>query len=383
MKVDLCDLKRMLRADFFAKDRDIYVQADRHIYLGDGTSLDDVIAAQFVTMAASADLANERILTGGTAISVTDGGAGGNATLDHTQVAVGDLHTEYTQEAVLTAKGSIYAASAASTPAERTVGADGTVLIADSTDATGVSWSSAPNGWVPIGGIILWSIGSGYLPANWQVCDGTNSTPDLRDKFVVGAGSSYAVGDTGGSDTVDISHTHAFGTLATGNESTHTHGDGSYAAANDTHNHDVTGISGGGSDHTHGVGSYVTANESTHTHDYSGTTGDGSNSTNTDTDEAGPYDSRMEHTHTYSGTSGAGSAHNHTISGTSAIETSHTHNDGTYAAANDTHNHDVTGTSAAGSAHNHSVSGSTDTGGAVAHDNRPQFYAIYFVMRMS
>lgn len=36
------------------------------------------------------------------------------------------------------------------------------------------------------------------------MCDGSNGTPDLRDKFVIGAGSSFVVGDTGGSAT----HTH-------------------------------------------------------------------------------------------------------------------------------------------------------------------------------
>jgi hypothetical protein len=42
------------------------------------------------------------------------------------------------------------------------------------------------------------------------LCDGTNSTPDLRDRFVVGAGSTYAVNATGGSaNAIVVSHTHA------------------------------------------------------------------------------------------------------------------------------------------------------------------------------
>ena len=36
------------------------------------------------------------------------------------------------------------------------------------------------------------------IPSGYYLCDGTNGTPDLRDRFVVGAGSSYAVGNTGG-----------------------------------------------------------------------------------------------------------------------------------------------------------------------------------------
>ena len=42
-----------------------------------------------------------------------------------------------------------------------------------------------------------------------MLCNGTNGTPDLRNNFVVGAGSTYAVGATGGSaNSVVVSHTH-------------------------------------------------------------------------------------------------------------------------------------------------------------------------------
>jgi hypothetical protein len=63
---------------------------------------------------------------------------------------------------------------------------------------------------VPVGGIILWSGSVVSIPANWHLCDGTTGTPDLRDKFVVGAGSTYAVAATGGSLTTssDGSHSH-------------------------------------------------------------------------------------------------------------------------------------------------------------------------------
>jgi len=54
---------------------------------------------------------------------------------------------------------------------------------------------------VPFGAIILWS--GSEIPSGWALCDGTNGTPDLRDRFVVGAGSTYSVGDTGGSFTTD------------------------------------------------------------------------------------------------------------------------------------------------------------------------------------
>jgi hypothetical protein len=59
------------------------------------------------------------------------------------------------------------------------------------------------------GMIILWSGSVLSIPTGWLLCDGTLSTPNLRDRFVVGAGSTYAVGATGGTaDAVVVSHTH-------------------------------------------------------------------------------------------------------------------------------------------------------------------------------
>ena len=62
---------------------------------------------------------------------------------------------------------------------------------------------------IPSGVIVMWSGSVGSVPSGWYLCDGTNSTPDLRNKFLVGAGSTYSVGATGGSaDAVVVSHTH-------------------------------------------------------------------------------------------------------------------------------------------------------------------------------
>jgi hypothetical protein len=63
---------------------------------------------------------------------------------------------------------------------------------------------------VPSGAILLWSGSVASIPAGWLLCDGTNSTPDLRDRFVVGAGATYAVNSTGGSaNAVVVAHTHS------------------------------------------------------------------------------------------------------------------------------------------------------------------------------
>ena len=62
---------------------------------------------------------------------------------------------------------------------------------------------------VPSGCILLWSGSIGSIPSGWYLCNGSNGTPDLRDRFVVGAGSSYAVNGTGGStDAIVVTHSH-------------------------------------------------------------------------------------------------------------------------------------------------------------------------------
>jgi microcystin-dependent protein len=73
--------------------------------------------------------------------------------------------------------------------------------------------------------IMLWSGAIVSIPTGWLLCDGTNSTPDLRSKFVTGAGT-LAVNDTGGSaDLVVPSHTH------TATDSGHTHTQTGYTSA--------------------------------------------------------------------------------------------------------------------------------------------------------
>jgi len=67
--------------------------------------------------------------------------------------------------------------------------------------------ASAPA--VPTGCILLWSGSTGSIPATFLLCDGTNGTPDLRDRFLVGAGNTYAVNATGGSaDSIVVTHNH-------------------------------------------------------------------------------------------------------------------------------------------------------------------------------
>jgi hypothetical protein len=78
----------------------------------------------------------------------------------------------------------------------------------------------------PSGCIGIWSSTEGTIPAGWYLCDGLNGTPNLQDRFVVGAGGNYTVGATGGSDTVTSQATITVGghELAESEIPKHTHG---------------------------------------------------------------------------------------------------------------------------------------------------------------
>lgn len=64
---------------------------------------------------------------------------------------------------------------------------------------------------------MIWSGSESDIPDGWALCNGTNGTPDLSDKFVIGAGNKYNSGDIGGEESVTLtidetpSHSHTFG----------------------------------------------------------------------------------------------------------------------------------------------------------------------------
>lgn len=58
---------------------------------------------------------------------------------------------------------------------------------------------------VPSGVIMMWSGSNNSIPSGFVLCNGSNGTPDLRNRFIVGSGSSYSTGNTGGANSVTLS----------------------------------------------------------------------------------------------------------------------------------------------------------------------------------
>jgi microcystin-dependent protein len=118
---------------------------------------------------------------------------------------------------------------------------------------------------VPLGSVTMWAGDSGDVPTGWDLCDGsaisrstysdlytllgttfgsgdgstTFNLPDMRDRFVVGVGTSYSRNAKGGSTSNDISHTHTV--------NSHTHSTGTHSHTVNSHTHSVPS-------HTHSQG---------------------------------------------------------------------------------------------------------------------------------
>ena len=90
----------------------------------------------------------------------------------------------------------------------------GQVLVSSGSSET-PTWGDA----FVTGMIMLWSGSTASIPGGWALCNGTSGTPNLMDKMIMGAGSGYNPGDTGGSaNAVLVSHNHTLSgsTNATG-----------------------------------------------------------------------------------------------------------------------------------------------------------------------
>lgn len=159
--------------------------------------------------------------------------------------------------------------------------------------SNGTTWvSSAPPTSFIAGMIIMWSGTIATIPSGWALCNGLNGTPDLRDRFIIGASQDSggvartnvtgSLTQTGGSkDSIVVSHTHTY-SGTTSSAGSHNHEQGTPAEG-------LGSVFGSGTS----SGSYraslvlqgqptpLTSTAGAHTHTFSGTTSsEGSSGTN-------------------------------------------------------------------------------------------------------
>jgi len=132
-----------------------------------------------------------------------DGGSGITAlTLDMSAAGEATFNAGITSPGTVTSSGTL--AVTGNLTVDGASGSSGQVLTSAGSGST-PTWTTQ----FVSGMIMLWSGSTGSIPSGWVLCNGSNSTPDLRNRFVVGAGSTYSVDATGGSaDATLVSHTH-------------------------------------------------------------------------------------------------------------------------------------------------------------------------------
>ena len=157
-----------------------------------------------------------------TAINVSGGTIGGTTIINTSGTATLTGATSLTSTA--TSSGTLNITG--NFQLDGSVGTSGQVLVSQGSGST-PTWGDA----FIAGMIMMWSGTIATIPSGWALCDGTNSTPDLRNKFIIGANADDAgaaktnvtgsATQSGGSkDAIVVSHTHTGSTDSAG---AHTH----------------------------------------------------------------------------------------------------------------------------------------------------------------
>jgi microcystin-dependent protein len=219
----------------------------------------------------------------------------------------------------------------------------------------------------PAGTVSMWSGTASSVPNGYLLCDGsavsrvaytdlfnaigtahgsgdgstTFNLPNLRNRFVVGEGTSYALAATGGSaDATLVSHSHTV--------DSHSHGDGTLSV--DSHSHD---------DGTLSVDS--------HSHSFSA-------NTSNDTHNHGITDPGHIHNVAYSNSDSGDGVIEESGTGLSGYEPTESATTG-ITINNNTHNHSVSGTTGG------SAPGTNSQGSSATNANLPPYYALCYIMK--
>lgn len=192
--------------------------------------------------------------------------------------------------------------------------------------------------------IVMWSGTIANIPAGWALCNGTNDTPDLTDRFILGTVTDET-DPKGGSNTVSISHTHDTGSLsAVSSGSEHSHAMNVSTSSDGAHNHYLP------------IGQSIGA-------DYGMFWNYSEPSVN-----IGSWPTRMNNSIPFRGFNSSAvfwdGMQNPTVSGVCG-----------------NHSHSISSSTDSDGAHAHTISGTTASAGSSSFDIRPAYYKLAFIMK--
>ena len=122
---------------------------------------------------------------------------------------------------------------------------------------------------LPLGAIVMYSGSYSVIPEGWTICDGLNDTPDLRNRFIIGATSDIDLDTTGGSADILMPNSTDNHTLTGAQSGTSAHSHGANMTNSDSRGAPVNGsYDGGGSLYEGNTAASIAANAAEgHNHD--------------------------------------------------------------------------------------------------------------------
>jgi len=205
-------------------------------------------------------------------IQGNDGGSAITAlTLDMSDAGAATFNGAVTANAGVNSSGTVTSSGTLAVTGNLTVdgasGTSGTTVLTSAGSGATPTWTSP----FVSGMIMLWSGATNNIPTGFVICNGSNSTPDLRNRFVVGAGDTYAVDATGGSAAVTPAGTNAGTAISVAQLPSHTHDTSIQQSQFGTGDENRVAQGGGANISAQTYDSDATGSGDTHTHTFSGT----------------------------------------------------------------------------------------------------------------